>query len=290
MRARIQRLIPHFDHGAKVANSLLQLEKVKLVTLVRETANNRTYALQLEGFDQLPVAADRKIAALCGLQLVGDAHWIDLIQEFLDAQWKPPEACVEIWRQISVYRDQVTTAEDVEAVIALLQDRRDRRATGVRRIMRDYLRMRPDRAQWAEGHPFTLHVVSGANTQADEVRMPALYGAGVHLRATQLALHFVHPAHLTRQEAAALLSGATLTVLQEQGRGERAQFDLGKALRVTKTDIGTGKIIDCNSLHGLVDYARPFTVQLYTPRVADGSIKAQPITVAGHFRVKVTHR
>lgn len=290
VRARIKRLLPDFAHGDKVSNSLLQLAKLNLVKQVAQARNNRTYALQLSGFDQKPIAPDTEIAALCGLHPADDAHWIDLIQELLDAQWKPPEACVELWAQLGGYRDAVTTVEDVEALTAFVQQKRKRGVTGLRRIVRDFLRTRQDDARWLDGHVFEMGAVHGARTEADNVAMPALHGADVHLRATQLVLRFRHPPHVTKQDVATRLSGAELTILQDAGMGYKAQFAVCTSLRLSKGDVGTRKVIDCNHLHGLVDYSRPFVVQMYRAGGDSDKVKAQAVTVVGHFRVKVTHR
>lgn len=290
VRARIKRLLPDFAHGDRVANSLLQLEKLNLVKQVAKARNNRTYALHLGGFDQKPIAPDTEIATQCGLHPDDDAHWIDLIQELLDAQWKPPEACLELWAQLGGYRDAVTTVEDVEALTAFVQQKRKRGVTGLRRIVRDFLLARQDDARWLDGHVFEMATVQGARTEADNVTMPALHGADVHLRATQLVLRFSHPPHITKQDVAARLSGAELTILQDMERGYKAQFAVCTSLRLSKGDVGARKIIDCNHLHGLVDYSRPFVVQMYKPGGDNDKVKAQAITVIGYFRVKVTHR
>lgn len=279
VRSRTQTILPCFQEGKKVGSSLRQLEQLGVITELRHVRHNTTYQLNLPAFDRTPDIHPERVAAACGLDLAVDEAWVELVCAFLAAQLQPIEQAATLWGQLRKHHRVLETAEDARRVTALVRQRQGNRSTGVGRVMRDYQRQKAADEGWLLSHPFALALNLGGGVKIDDIWMPALSGADVHLRATQLLLSVQCGPEVTEFAASDALQGAKLWIMQGMN-----MMSVSDNLRVSPARVGAQVVLDCNHLHGQLDYSQPFSILLLDARTS------ADVQIVGRFRVRHTLR
>lgn len=277
IKARAAALLPRYVDTRQIGSSLRQLEQLGLITELSHSNHNTTYCLNLAAFDRPSQLQPAAVAAACGLDPVHSAVWVELVCAFLAALLKPEEQAAAVWKQIRQHGRDLASEEDARRVIALLQQRRGQRSSGIARVLRDYRSQQASAATWLNGRSFVLDANPSGFGAATGVSMPPGTELGDHLQATQLLLSLEPAADMAT--AAELLAGSRLLVWQAPNL-----IVVTEDLRLRHTLISGECVLDCNSLHGRLDYARPFVVLLFS-REAQSTIR-----LTGRFRARRTSR
>jgi hypothetical protein len=299
VRKQVKRLLPASAVDAQVGVGLRQLCDLRLVELTESSRHNTTYRLAIEAFTRPPRYTSEDVAAALGLDRTQHGHWVALVEAFLRHNFLPLEQSQALWRKIRSYDPDIATETDARTLLRTLEAQAGRASTNPTRILADYVKRKAKQAwQYSSSFAIRLHVGEIAQSKP-EVTMPALYGAQVHLQATQLVLTVEPPARLALVDAVMVLqtelANAQLDILQ----GETL-IQVTNRLRPTLLDLRTQWIIDCNHLHRQLDYAQPLQLLLRYPSPAGAGEAAQSdeavrrrawlakFVLRGQFRVLVT--
>lgn len=279
IRSRVRSILPCFHDEKHIGTSLRQLEQLGLIAELDHVRHNTTYQLNVAAFDRLPDIDPIRVAGACGLDPAADAAWGDLVCAFLQAHLQPVEEAAEVWRQIRKYGHLMETAEDARCVTEMVRQRQGKRSTGIARVLRDYQMQRGVGESWLLSQAFQLALTPGGAVKIDDIWMPALGGADVHLQATQLLLSVQCGPKVTDTETDDALQRAKLFILQGIN-----MLPLTDNLRISPAMRAAQTVVDCNHLHRQLDYSQSFSILLLDART-DADVR-----IIGRFRVRRTLR
>lgn len=243
--------------GTRFSAALLHLARLRLITEVRRSTHGATYRLNLKALAQRPTYSTSAVAAICGLNPDRDANWITLIVAFLEANCHPQEESTAVWRELRPYSQLVAAEEDVSAVLRLLEKRRGRASTTVRRVLRDYHTMRGGIGSWLTSAAVTLYTTPYGVYVSDESALPQP-APDTMLDAVQLSIRLVPEGRTARYAVADSLTGATLSVWQD----EKAPFVAGP-LVLQEADVKEALVFNCSHLLKQLNWSRPIRLLLH---------------------------
>lgn len=285
-------LLPAMPRRSGPGLGLRMLADLGLVEEVKEarTARSTVFRFRTDALDVEPGRWPAEtIARLCGLDVEQDADWVALIQGFLAHNFKPPEDAPEVWATIRKYGRDVATPADARAALALLEELAgrpgsNRRVTGVRRVLGEFVKRRAAGERWEAGPEFVLPLQNGYVVPGAGLLPPQ--GSG-RILATQLVVSYDRADRLSRAEAAELVAGVRLYVRQDgpQGPDTLHMFLLRPPLfRPDRWAIEVGSVLDASVLHTKLDATRPFQIVLECAR------PSSRLTLRCRFRVVRSRR